>query len=113
MPPSTLERMGLQYNCVETVMSRANGSMGNILWNRSTEEELAKYKRPYTRGGKKSLRKIGDFVKHVFREHNREADHCTNIGAEGQRKIVIDRCRKFRDVEGGERLLRWQRQRKW
>ena len=84
-------RMPLQYNCVETVMLRANGSMVNILWCRSTEEELAKCKTPYTRGGKRSLRKIGDLVKHVFQEHNREADLRANIGAEGQ-KIVIDIC---------------------
>ena len=28
---------------------------------------------------------------HVFREHNQEADHWANVGAEGQRKVVIDR----------------------
>ena len=92
MDPRTLGRMGLRYNCVETVMLRANGSMGNILWCRSAEKELAKNKRPSTRGGKRSLRKIGDFVKHVFSERNREADHWADNGAEGQRKIVIDRC---------------------
>ena len=34
--------------------------------------------------------KIDDFVKHVFREHNQEADAWANIGAKGQRKIVLD-----------------------
>ena len=34
---------------------------------------------------------IDDFVKHTFREHNKEADHWANVGAEGQRKTVIDR----------------------
>ena len=34
---------------------------------------------------------IDDYVKHVFREHNTEADHSANVGAEGQRKVVIDR----------------------
>ena len=38
-----------------------------------------------------SISKTDDFVKHVFREHNKEADHWANIGAEGQRKIVIDK----------------------
>ena len=37
--------------------------------------------------------KNDDFVKHVFREHNKEADHWANIGAEGQRKIVIGKCK--------------------
>ena len=30
-------------------------------------------------------------MKHVFREHNQEADHWANIGAQRQRKIVFDR----------------------
>ena len=28
-----------------------------------------------------SISKIDDFVKHVYREHNQEADHWANIGA--------------------------------
>ena len=35
--------------------------------------------------------KIDDIVKHVFREHNQETDHWANLGAEGQRPIVLDR----------------------
>ena len=38
------------------------------------------------------ISKVDEFVKHVFREHNREADHWASVGAERQRKIVIDRC---------------------
>ena len=34
---------------------------------------------------------IHNCVKHIFREHNKEADHWANVGAEGQRKVVIDR----------------------
>ena len=30
-------------------------------------------------------------MKRVCREHNQEADHLANIGAQGQRKIVYDR----------------------
>ena len=37
------------------------------------------------------LQKIDDNVKHIFREHNKEADHWANVGAEGQRKVVFDR----------------------
>ena len=36
-------------------------------------------------------------MKHVYRENNQEADHWAIIGAQGQRKILLDR----RDVEGG------------
>ena len=31
--------------------------------------------------------KIDVYVKHIFREHNQEADYWANLGAEGQRKI--------------------------
>ena len=34
---------------------------------------------------------IDDNVKHIFREHNQEAEHLENLGAEGQRKITIEK----------------------
>ena len=34
---------------------------------------------------------IDDNVKHLFREHNQEAEHLENLGAEGQRKITIEK----------------------
>ena len=30
---------------------------------------------------------IDSFVKHVYREHNQEADQWANVGAQGRRKI--------------------------
>ena len=36
------------------------------------------------------VRKIDDDVKHEFREHNQEADHLGNLGAEGKSKITND-----------------------
>ena len=79
--------------------------MVNVLWDRSSEEELAKYKRPYTHGGKKiakPISKIDDFAKHVNREDHQEADHWANIGAQGQRKTILDRCddSKWKAVKG-------------
>ena len=35
---------------------------------------------------------IDDIVKHVFWEHNQEADLWANMVAEGLRKLVIDKC---------------------
>ena len=35
--------------------------------------------------------KIDDFVKYIFEEHNSEADHWAFVGAEGHRKVLIDR----------------------
>ena len=29
-------------------------------------------------------------MKHIFREHNQEADHLASMGAEGQRKITVE-----------------------
>ena len=37
------------------------------------------------------ISKIDDDVKHIFRERNQEADHWANLGAQGQRNIIIDR----------------------
>ena len=39
----------------------------------------------------KPISKIDGFVNHVYREHNQEADQWAKIGAQGQRKIVLDR----------------------
>ena len=33
-----------------------------------------------------TLGKIGDYVKHIFREHNQEADHLANLGTEGAKR---------------------------
>ena len=71
--------------------------MASIFWDRSTVEKLTKFKNNFTHGGKEgsptlARRLIDDYVKHIFREHNQEADLLVNMGAEGQRKIVIDKC---------------------
>ena len=49
------------------------------------------------------ISKIDDCVKHIFREHNQEADHWANAGAKGQRKVIIDRksdADKWKAVKG-------------
>ena len=43
-------------------------------------------------------------VKHIFREHTQEAHHLTNLGAEGQRKITVDKGDNA-ELEGGTRIL--------
>ena len=62
--------------------------------------------------GQSLLQKIDDYVKHIFREHN-EANHWANVGAEGQRKVVIDRKSNGDDMEGSQRILGWQLQGQW
>ena len=41
----------------------------------------------WKRGAATPISDIDNFVKHIFREHNQEADHCADIGAQGRRKI--------------------------
>ena len=88
--PSTHAKMGRQCNYVEIVF--VNGSMVNVLWSMSTEEELAKFKKTshWKREVANPISKIDDFVTHVFREHNQEAGHWADVGGEEQRKNVID-----------------------
>ena len=38
---------------------------------------------------------IDDYVQHVFREHDQEADHWASLGAERQRKIVVEKASKY------------------
>ena len=38
-----------------------------------------------------TISKVDDYVKHIFREHNLEADHLTNLGAEGEKKYCRQR----------------------
>ena len=42
---------------------------------------------------------IDDFVKHIFLEHNQEADHLAHPGTFGRRKITIDGLKKHRGLE--------------
>ena len=37
------------------------------------------------------VRQVDDYVRHVLREHNQEADHLANLGAEGQRQITVEK----------------------
>ena len=38
-----------------------------------------------------AISKIDVHVEYIFWEHNQEADHWAKLGAEGQRKIIVDR----------------------
>ena len=45
----------------------------------------------WKRGAATPFSNIDNFVKHIYREHNQEADHGTDIGAQGRRKIDVFR----------------------
>ena len=114
IPPSTYAKMGRQCNYVEIVL--VNGSMVNVLWGRSTEEELAKFKKNlhswWKRKNTSPISKIDDFVKHVFREHNQEAVHWADVGSEGQKNVIDtrDNSESWKAVKG---FLGWQFRRQW
>ena len=56
-------------------------------------EITAKFKKCWVEKGRLPvpLSKIDVFVNHVHKEHNQEADLWANIGAQGQRKMIVDR----------------------
>ena len=104
---------------------QTSGSMASILWDRSIEERFAKFRKHCTHGRKgrsqlPSLRLMITLVKHIFREHNREADHWANFGVEGHWKILVDRSDNtetwkavngFRDGSSKDNGKKWMRRR--
>ena len=35
--------------------------------------------------------KLGEYVKHIFRAHNHEADHLANLCADGMKKTTVEK----------------------
>ena len=54
-----------------TAVSRKNGSAATLQWVKSSGKELG--------------------VKHIFRGHNQEADHLAKMGADGMKKITVEK----------------------
>ena len=54
-PSSTHVKKGQQFSNVETARWQVSGSMDNIQWDRSSEDELAKFEKPCTHGGEERL----------------------------------------------------------
>ena len=74
-------------------MWRANGAMENMPREQSTKISFGTFKESDTQG----ISNIDNFVKHIYREHNEEADHWADIGAQGRRKFDIYRKDGFWD----------------
>ena len=92
---------------VEIVLWHVNGSMVNILCGRSTEEELAKYKRPSFRGGKRRLPirfRTSPTLRNMSTENTiRKLTTGPTLVQKGHRKIVLDKCNNseaWKAVEG-------------
>ena len=80
-----------RYNCVETVMWFANGAMVNLPKAQSTRIPLGIFsflKKCRTHGAATPISNIDNFVKHIYREHNQEADHPADMEHKGQEKLI-------------------------
>ena len=57
------------------------------------EDKQGHIQKTLLRGGREKwfVKLFDDNVMHIFREHNQETDHLANFGAEGQRKVTVDR----------------------
>ena len=53
------------------------------------------FRKRRTLGGRErlsfSITQIDDYVKHIFREHGLEAECLANLGAEGRKKIIVEK----------------------
>ena len=64
-------------------------------WDLRTENKMESIQRTlhslWRRNVAYPVRQVDDYVRHVLREHNQEADHLANQGAEGQRQITVEK----------------------
>ena len=74
----------LPHKCAVTVMWPANDQWRIFSGAEVPREDQTSSKDPalmVAREDCQSISKIDDFVKHVYRKHNQEADHWANTGA--------------------------------
>ena len=85
----------LLYNCAETANVACKWINGDFSQGRKYKKAIGKVQKTlhswWKRGVAKPISNIDSFVKHVYREHNQEADHWANVGARGLRRIVFDK----------------------
>ena len=81
------------YMCGESNVTE-NGSTGTTGWEKKYRDKIGGIQKTSHSWWKRSVaqpvRIIEDCVKHVFKEHNQEADHLANQGAEGKSKKTIE-----------------------
>ena len=114
----TLDVKDLLYNCAETAMRHASGSMVNLLRGRSIKSQLEKIQKTLHSWRKRRVTKpisnIDSFVKHVYREHNQESDHWVKKKRRARTEENSHRQMKwFHNMEGDTRLPGWKLQRQW
>ena len=67
--------------------------MGLVRWDLRTENKMDSIQRTlhslWRRNVAYPVGQVDDHVRRVLREHNRDADHLANQGAEGQRQITV------------------------
>ena len=93
--PFTHAKMAKQSNCVATLRWLASGKDGKNSLGQKYQEQIGMIQKTLHQWWKKKIANfisnICEYVKHIFREHNQEADHWANVGPEGQKKAVIDK----------------------
>ena len=64
-----------------------------MLWAKNTEGKIGHIQKNlhslWTRKTAFRTFQIDDYVKHIFKEHNQEADHGANVGAKEQRNFIF------------------------
>ena len=92
-------------------MWQANGSTVNLPRGKGAKRQLDRFKKTLHSWWKKGIAKpisiIDSFVKHVYREHNQEADYWANIGAQRRRKlssidVISQQCGRRYEASGME-----------
>ena len=72
-----------------------NGSTATTRCGKNSGKELGVFEELFIHGGRWKLptqrTKIGDYAKHIFSEHNQEANHPASLGAGGTRKITVEK----------------------
>ena len=81
-----------QCNSVETVMWRAKWIHGEFAQGTKYKDTIGKIQKIlhswWKRGAATPISNIDNFGKHVYREHNQEADHLANIGAQEEETLI-------------------------
>ena len=80
-------------------MWQTNGSMVITRWDKRFRQKVDGWSKHCVRGRKfwYPVAQIDDYVKHIFREHNQEADHLANLGTEGQKEVTIEGVKNTED----------------
>ena len=74
-----------------------NGPMDTSRWRKKYKDKIGQIQKTLHSWWKRKIAypvgEFDDYMKHIFREHNQEADHLANLGTEGQQRSQLKRLR--------------------